>query len=607
MSDLYIGRLLDGSRELLPLDAVTRAFAFLGQRGTGKTTGAVVLTEEMVRHGGHVAVLDPVGAWWGITHAGSKKGLKGIVIGGEHGDVPLEETGGNLVAELVASHQYRLVVIDTNLLRKGPQTRFMADYCETLFHLNREALHQVFEEADRPAPQMPREKDISAMRLLGAVEDIVKLGRSRGLGASLVTQRPATLNKNVLEVCENLFFFSLKGPNDRKAARAWLEANGDAEALKVVMDSLASLRTGECWFYSPAWMGRLDRLIIRPRETFDSATTPRVGEKVAAVTERAPVDIDQLTKLMAETVQRAAENDPKALRAQIVQLRRQLETAGEEKVKQLERELLIVRDGLGDAKSDVGHLEEEVEGLRGIIQLQHDRMQEASKLLSLQGVEIASVPHRVKAFARERGSSEEERHGASLKPAEPTPERPAGNIMPPPPARPRPPDRTENWEANGDALDGLKKGERRILDVLVSRYPATWLVTQVGTMTAFSSKGGTFNAYERRLRARGLIERDGKVMRASELAVRLLGGSVRPPATMEETRALWEKSLRKGEYEMLMAVARRGVDGLQVSELAETVGMAYRGGTFNAYVRTLKRNALVEERDGVLVAVDVLW
>lgn len=320
MSDvLHIG-VSDAVDVCLPTDFVTSATAIVGQRGTGKSTAARRFVEQVARSGGHAAILDPVGAWWGITHAGSGPGLEGIVIGGEHGDVPLEETGGHLVAELVVARHWPVVVIDLRLLRKGQQLRFMADYCETLFHLNHEALLQVFEEADRIAPQASRSQDVQAMRALGAAEDICKLGRSRGLGALPITQRPASINKNVFEACENTMFFRLKGANDRKAARSWLEANADPDALRVIMGSLATLKVGECWLYTDV----IQRVTVAAPETFDSSSTPKVGEAAAAPTARTPVDLDVLRQRMAETIERAAESDPKALRQRIKALEGEL-------------------------------------------------------------------------------------------------------------------------------------------------------------------------------------------------------------------------------------------------------------------------------------------
>lgn len=374
---LYIAKSGAEAAPTLPLDAVTRTFAVLGQRGTGKTNTAVVLAEEMARKGGHVAVLDPVGAWYGITRRGEKKGIEGIVIGGEYGDVPLEETGGQLVAELVIGRHYPVVVIDLKLLRKGAQLRFMADYLEALFHANREPLCQVFEEADRALPQQGRGSfDVTAARVLGAGEDIVKLGRSRGLGAVLVTQRAATLNKNALEVCESLLLHRMMGPNDRKAIKGWVESNGDPDALKMVMDSMASLKRGEAWLYSPGWLSDLKtpilkdprgkvprhfatglaRLRLRHRQTFDSSATPEIGQTVADPGARAPVDLEALREQMADTVERAKANDPTELRRRIAALERLLADS-EPEVEEREVEVLVPDAAavaeFGDAVTDL--------------------------------------------------------------------------------------------------------------------------------------------------------------------------------------------------------------------------------------------------------------
>lgn len=49
----------------LPEEAVTETFVILGKRGSGKTTTARVLVEELLGHGLPAVVLDPTGVWWG--------------------------------------------------------------------------------------------------------------------------------------------------------------------------------------------------------------------------------------------------------------------------------------------------------------------------------------------------------------------------------------------------------------------------------------------------------------------------------------------------------------------------------------------------------------
>jgi DNA helicase HerA-like ATPase len=81
--------------------------------------------------------------------------------------------------------------------------RFMVAFAETLYRLNREAVHLFVDEADAFAPQA-RNYGGDENRMLGAMEDIVRRGRKRGIGCTLITQRPAVLNKNVLTQCEVL-------------------------------------------------------------------------------------------------------------------------------------------------------------------------------------------------------------------------------------------------------------------------------------------------------------------------------------------------------------------------------------------------------------------
>lgn len=88
--------------KLSPED-VTRTTAILALRRVGKTYTASVIAEEMYDARVPWVVLDPTGAWWGMRSRadGKDSGLPVVILGGAHGDVPLEETAGKFVAELV--------------------------------------------------------------------------------------------------------------------------------------------------------------------------------------------------------------------------------------------------------------------------------------------------------------------------------------------------------------------------------------------------------------------------------------------------------------------------------------------------------------------------
>src|SRR4051812_14105023 len=95
---------LNISAELaLPLDVVTSTVVVYGGKGMGKTNLGSVLVEELAKAGLRWSVLDPLGVWWGLRHAkdGKGPGIECLVLGGVHGDIPIEPTGGAVVADLV--------------------------------------------------------------------------------------------------------------------------------------------------------------------------------------------------------------------------------------------------------------------------------------------------------------------------------------------------------------------------------------------------------------------------------------------------------------------------------------------------------------------------
>ena len=150
----------------LPIDAVTETFAILGKRGKGKTSTAVVLAEELIRAGQPVIVLDTVGVWWGLRSSADGKGpgLAVTIFGGDHGDVPLEDTAGKVIADALMRLRVP-AVLDLSRLSKAGMRRFAADFVEQLHRVNREPLHAVFDEADELAPQRPMpEGDVSSAR-----------------------------------------------------------------------------------------------------------------------------------------------------------------------------------------------------------------------------------------------------------------------------------------------------------------------------------------------------------------------------------------------------------------------------------------------------------
>lgn len=324
---LKIGKASNGLFEM-NLDMAVETNSILGQRGSGKTYNAQVMAEEMLDAGVQVVVLDPLDSWFGLRSSadGKQAGKNIAVLGGFKGDLPLESTSGKILADFVVDNRAS-IIFSLRHLSKTKQLQFVSEFCAQLYHRkgspeHRSPLHIFIDEADAFAPQRVYPESAKS---LGAIDDLVRRGRSSGIGVTLITQRAAAISKDVLSQTETLICLKTTGPQDRAALRSWIEAHDTGGREKTFMDSLASLSVGEAWFWSP---GRdiFNRVKIRRKTTFDSSSTPKAGERKVEAKVSFAVDIEKLKTAIATTVEQAQANDPATLRTQIRALQQQVKT-----------------------------------------------------------------------------------------------------------------------------------------------------------------------------------------------------------------------------------------------------------------------------------------
>lgn len=553
----------------IPTDAVTQTFAILAKRGVGKTYTASVLVEELLKAGLHAVVVDPVGVWWGLRASadGKRPGLPIVILGGDHGDVPLEVTAGQAIADLVVDEGIS-AVIDLAHFRKSEQVRFMTDFAERLYHRNREPLQLVLDEADAFAPQRPQK---GQERMLGAVEDLVRRGRARGIGVTLVTQRSAVLNKDVLTQAEVLITLRTIAPQDRDAIDAWIKVHGTPEQREELMKSLPSLPIGTAWFWSPGWLDVFQRVGIRKRETFDSSATPTVGQRPKTPGQLAPIDIEKLRKRIAATIEKAKAEDPRELRRRIADLERQLQ--GHAPAPKIEKVIERVEiPVIGDKQ--IERLDQVVSTLSQVGAQLIATAQEIAAALAPwkpQHVEPLAVPERTVA-----------------RPARPAPAPQQTRLgLTPPVAAPT------NGSPSAEAPQ-LRAGERRMPQVLARHYPMKVTRAQLGTLSKFTHTGGTFGAYFSTLKRNGLIEETDGEIQITTAGLDYPGTDVpQQPQTTAELLELWRGALRAGERKMLDELVAIYPHALTREELGERTGYTASGGTFGAYLSTLRRNGLV--------------
>lgn len=250
----------------IDLNAATKTFAILAKRGAGKTYTAAVLAEEFAKAGIPFVVFDPIDVWWGLRLSadGKSKGLPVVVFGQEHADIKLNRDMGRQIARSIV-REHVSCVISTFGLPKVAQRHLIAEFSEELLNINNEPRHVFVEEAHEFVPQ----RVMGAMgKTFAAVEALVVMGRNRGIGVTLINQRAATVNKDVLTQLDTLIALRNVGPQDRKALKEWVEAHSAEGDFEKFMVSLPSLPTGEAWIWSPEFLEVFERIKIRKRETF---------------------------------------------------------------------------------------------------------------------------------------------------------------------------------------------------------------------------------------------------------------------------------------------------------------------------------------------------
>lgn len=253
----------------IPVSGITKSFAILAKRGAGKSYIAGVMMEEMNRNGLPFVVFDPIDIFWGLRLSadGKGKGLPVVVFGLEHADIKLNRNMGREIAEAVVRENISCV-ISTFGMSKADMRHLIAEFSEILLNINDTPRHVFIEEAHEFVPQRVQSgQGVSFAR----VEALVTMGRNRGIGVSLINQRAATINKDVLTQIDTLIALRSVGPQDRKALKDWVEAHGqedDDDRFNKFMTSLPSLPNGEAWIWSPEFMGIFEKIKIRKRETF---------------------------------------------------------------------------------------------------------------------------------------------------------------------------------------------------------------------------------------------------------------------------------------------------------------------------------------------------
>jgi uncharacterized protein len=565
---LRISRGLD-----LSYDFVTKTCGILAKRRVGKTYTASVIAEELVSAAIPFVALDPTGAWWGLRSSanGKGEGLPVVILGGRHGDLPLERGAGKFIADLVVEHPGYYVLDFSGFSSDAADREFATAFAERLYRRKAEPgldfpMQLLIDEADKFAPQQVPSGD---QRMLGAFEVLVRRGGLRGIGTTLITQRAAVINKNLLEQLDILICLRTSGPNDRKAIEGYVKAHGSLEERQDMMGSLASLALGEAWVWEPGGDPPIFKHVqIRQRRTFNSSATPKVGEQRIEPTRLAAVDLADIKERMSEFVERADAQDPVKLQARI---------------RQLERELAQVRAEVPEPQVVTVTVKEPVVPVEEL-----QRLLEALQPSALAAVEVQAL-------------LEKANHPMVVMKA------PARVSTPPVPRAPKP--RRVDPEANSNG--SLTPARQRILDALA------WLESvgvhdahkvQLALMAGASPKSSGYGNNLGALRSGKLIDYPaiGRVMLTDEGRA-MANAPARPPTT-EDLHARLAESLPPARWRILQELIAVYPEALPKLDLATRSGVSAASSGYGNNLGALRSLGFIDyPQQGYVVARPALF
>lgn len=546
-----------------PIEVAMETLGFMARRGGGKTYTAGVMVEGLLKVGAQVVVLDPIGNWWGLRLAvdGKKPGIDIPVIGGDHGDLPIDPSSGKILANLIVEKGISCV-LDVSEFSKTKFKQFVYEFATRLFQLkksHRSPIHIVFEEAQLVAPQRI---DRDEGKMMGAIESLIRQGRNYGIGSSLISQRPQSVHKDVLSQVEILLVGQINGKHERDAIQNWVVEKGIDS--KEMVKQLPSLPIGTFFVWSPQWLKIFKKIKIGKKKTYDASSTPTFSTKKTEPMSLKPVDMEAVKEAMSQISEKAKKENPHFLKGEVQRLTQ--ENAQLERQNKRQEKTIREYQEKTPKASICNHGKTIPEKTARAI---HDMLNKA--IVQLQsGINHDTTKPTAKINTPDR--------------------KPTGT----PPG------------SSGNGYGSPKGGAGRMAKVLAQVYPRKLTKAQLGTLAGLRHTSGTFGTYLSEIRAHGFFEIVDGLYQATQYCVHFYENAEPIPTDPGDLLEFWKGKFSGGAVRMLDILAKAGVS-ISRQELGDRAGISSGTGTLGTYLSSLVSNSLVERDDaGYLKICDSL-
>ena len=318
---------------------IGQCISILGIRGSGKSNTAGVIFEELLSNNYPMSIVDIEGEYFGL-----KERYEVLVVGrGEGVEIEIDADCAGEIAQ-VSMESNVPVVLDLSGFLSDERTEILKAYLDSLWNLAgtlRRPYIIGIEEAHEFIPQGVKNE------LKELIARVALRGRKRGLGAIIVSQRSAKVDKDVLSQAGMLLLHRVVHDVDMRVYAELLPWR-----KSEVKEIIGALDTGDCIYVNG---DTVLPIYVRERTTFHAGFTPSLEAVAAPELRRVNASIIQAIEAARQGKVKRSKSEE--LEDRIEQLERMLETK-EQRIVELEevaRTLGYIKLELPDAVSLATH------------------------------------------------------------------------------------------------------------------------------------------------------------------------------------------------------------------------------------------------------------
>jgi uncharacterized protein len=279
--------------------------AILASSGMGKSYLAGVIMEELIESGTPVFIIDPEGENYTLAER-----YPMLIVGGEYAtvNINLDDAKPEAIENIVKAvlSQGISIIFDLSNRTVKDQRLLFTQIVGALFSLqdsqeNRRPVKLIVEEARLFAPQkVTGLPDLNGETCLSVFENIATRGRKRGINMMLATQRPASINKDILSQCNRWWFGGMQSTQDCNAMKPYLADAGITE------EQIRELTPGN--FYYSAH-GQATKIKSRTRKCRHGGATPTAQPETVKRPSKAQVQATAKKLEAWQSLERQADDD----------------------------------------------------------------------------------------------------------------------------------------------------------------------------------------------------------------------------------------------------------------------------------------------------------